>query len=217
MQIKGVIFDMDGLILDTEKLYNRFWREASEICGYPMSMDQALTLRSLDKQLAKKKLREFFGDDYDYQRVHDVRVRLMAEYVEENGVQCKPGVLELTDYLKKNGYKTAVATATNIERASQHLTLAGVRDCFENIVCASSVNRGKPFPDIYLYACEKIGLPPENCAALEDSPNGIKSAYSAGCIPIMIPDMDTPSEDIRALAYDVADSLINVIEILGKH
>lgn len=214
MDIKGVIFDMDGLILDTEKLYNRFWREASKICGYPMSAEQALALRSLDKALAKELLEDFFGKDYSYQKVHDVRVKLMADYIAENGVRSKPGVIELTEYLKKNNYKIAVATATNYERASEHLTLAGVRNCFENIICASTVKRGKPFPDIYLFACEKIGIAPENCLALEDSPNGIKSAHSAGCVPVIVPDTDDPSDEIRSLVYAVVESLKDVIEIL---
>lgn len=214
MNIKGVIFDMDGLILDTEKLYNRFWREASEICGYPMSAKQALELRSLDKELAKGLLQDFFGKEYSYQKVHDVRVKLMADYVAENGIKNKPGVAELVEYLKNNDYKIAVATATNYERASQHLTLAGVRDCFDDIICASNVKRGKPFPYIYLYACEKMGLRPESCLALEDSPNGIKSAYNAGCVPVLVPDMDEPNDEIRSLVYAVADSLFDVINIL---
>lgn len=216
MEIKGVIFDMDGLIIDTEKLYQKFWREASGQCGYEMSQQQALALRSLDKSLAKELLREFFGEDYDYQKVHDVRVKLMAEYISQNGVQAKTGVKELTDYLKENDYKIAVATATNYNRANEHLTLAGVRDCFENIICASDLKHGKPFPDVYLYACKILGLPPESCVALEDSPNGIKSAHSAGCVPILVPDNCEPDEEAFPYAYACVESLCDVEGVLER-
>lgn len=215
MNIKGVIFDMDGLILDTEKLYQRFWREASEKYGFKMSREQALMLRSLDKNRTKELLNKFFDNKCDYQKIHDTRVSLMADYISENGVQAKPGVRELTDYLKSNGYKIAIATATNYERANEHLTLAGVRDCFENIICASNVKHGKPSPDIYIYACNSIGLDPKNCAALEDSPNGIRAAYSAGCLPIVVPDNENPDEETVSISYAVADSLFGVKDLLG--
>lgn len=214
MNIQGIIFDMDGLILDTERLYQKFWKEASKQCGYEMSQKQALAMRSLDKSLAKKLLKEFFGDEYDYKKVHDLRVELMAEYISKHGVQAKDGVVELTDYLKENGYKIAIATATNYARANEHLTLAGVRECFENIICASDLKYGKPFPDVYLYACKSLGLSPESCVALEDSPNGIKSAYAAGCVPILVPDGCEPEEAALPYAYACVKSLRDVPAVL---
>lgn len=216
MNIQGIIFDMDGLILDTERLYQKFWKEASKQCGYEMSQKQALAMRSLDKSLAKKLLKEFFGDEYDYKKVHDLRVELMAEYISKHGVQAKDGVVELTDYLKENGYKIAIATATNYARANEHLTLAGVRECFENIICASDLKYGKPFPDVYLYACKSLGLSPESCVALEDSPNGIKSAYAAGCVPILVPDGCEPEEDSLPYAYACVKSLRDVPDVLEQ-
>ena len=188
MKIEGVIFDLDGLILDTEKLYQRFWREAAAECGFSMTQETALKLRSLDKTLAKKLLRDEFGEGFDYERVKQTRIRLMSAFVDEHGVKAKPGVRELCEYLKSRGIPTAIATATNYERTNDYLTRAGVRDCFETIVCACDLEHGKPYPDVYLYACEKLGLKPENCVALEDSPNGVKSAHSAGCKVICVPD-----------------------------
>ncbi len=216
MQIKGVIFDLDGLILDTERLYRRFWQEACALSGYTMTFEQYLSLRSLDRRLARELLKEYFGEEFDYQTVHDDRVRLMAEYIDKHGVSAKSGVRELTDYLGKSGIKTAVATATNYERADSHLRLAGVRDCFGTIVCAQQVPHGKPAPDVYIYACKTLGLAPENCIALEDSPNGIRSAYSAGCVPIVVPDMDEPTQEILGMAYAKADTLVDVIDIVER-
>lgn len=188
MSIKGVIFDLDGLILDTEKLYQRFWREAARKCGFDMSRETALALRSLDKTLARKMLCENFGEGFDFDLVKKKRIELMSAYVDEHGVEAKPGVRELTDHLRRSGIKTAIATATNYERTNDYLKRAGVRDCFELIFCACDLERGKPYPDVYLYACDKLGLSPSECIALEDSPNGVKSAYAAGCRVICVPD-----------------------------
>lgn len=214
LHIKGVIFDMDGLILDTEKLYQRFWKQASNELGYEMPQETALKLRSLDKHLAKEMLREYFGDGYDYEQVKALRVKMMADYVSRNGIEAKKGVRELVEYLEAHGYKTAVATATNLKRANEHLTLAGVRDCFDEVVCAADVEFGKPYPDVYLYACEQIGLKPEECIALEDSPNGVKSAYSAGCSVICVPDRGEVEDEVKDIIYAGAESLIDVIEII---
>lgn len=212
--IKGVIFDMDGLILDTEKLYQRFWKEASKECGFDMPQEVALKLRSLDKNLARELLKNYFGEGYSYDEVKAIRVKLMADYVEKNGVEAKEGVRELVEYLRENGYKIAVATATNFERANQHLTIAGVRDCFDNIICACELEHGKPYPDVYIYACEKLGLKPQECVALEDSPNGVKSAYSAGCVPILVPDGGNADDEVLDIAYARVKSLADVRGIL---
>ncbi len=214
MIVKGAVFDMDGLILDTEKLYQRFWREASSICGYEMPQTIALQLRSLDKNLAKKLLNDFFGQGYDYNAVKQERIRLMSDYINKNGIQSKKGVRELVDYLRKNNVKIAVATATNYERANQHLTLAGVRECFDNIICACELPHGKPYPDVYLFACEKLELNPKECIALEDSPNGIKAAYGAGCIPILVPDGDNFEEEVSDIIYARVPSLADVPKLL---
>ncbi len=214
MPIKGVIFDMDGLILDTEKLYQRFWKEASKQCGYEMPQEIALKLRSLDNNLARSLLKDHFGTDYSYDDVKKVRVKLMADYVNENGISAKTGVRDLVNYLKENKYKIAVATATNYKRANLHLTLAGVRDCFDSIICACELEHGKPYPDVYLYACERLGLKPRECMALEDSPNGIKAAFAAGCVPVFVP--DCKGEEMPREAFAQAQSLLCVRDILEK-
>ncbi len=214
MKIQSVIFDLDGLILDTEKLYQRFWREASSECGYEMSRDTALALRSLDKTLAKKLLSDTFGSGYDYELVKQTRIRLMNAYVDEHGIQPKKGVRELTDYLKAHGIRSAIATATNFPRTNDYLTRAGVRDCFETIVCACDLPHGKPYPDVYIYACEKLGVSPQNSIALEDSPNGVKSAHSAGCNVICIPDGGAVEKEVLPLIKGSAGSLLDVIGIL---
>lgn len=217
MKIKGIISDMDGVILDTEKLYVRFWCEAANFYGYPMERSHALSIRSMARPLAIEKLKGYFGEDFDYYAVHDKRVELMDKYIiEENGIEAKAGADYLLSYLKKNGYKVALATATGYERTKKYLEQLGLLKYFDEIVCASMVEHGKPAPDIYLYAAEKLGINPEECIALEDSQNGIKSASSAGCKTVMVPDLDEPADEIKPLLYDVADGLEDVIRILGN-
>lgn len=216
MRIKGIIFDMDGVILDTEKLYVRFWCEAANYYGFPMKREDALGIRSMARPLAMNKLKCKFGESFDYHSVHDKRVELMDKYIEENGIEAKQGAKELLIYLKEREYKTAIATATGYERTKCYLTKLNLFDYFDKIVCASMVEKGKPEPDIYLYAAEKIGLNPEQCIAVEDSPNGIRSASSAGCKTVMVPDLDKPAPEITPLLYGVADKLTGVINFIEK-
>ena len=212
--VKGVISDMDGVILDSEKLYVRFWCEAGNFYGYPMNESHALSIRSMARKYAIEKLQGYFGKDFDYDAVRNKRVELMDKYVEQNGIDAKPGAEVLLRYLKENGVKTALATATPVERAKKYLEMVGLLKFFDEVCSARMVKNGKPAPDIYIYAAEKINLPPNKCVALEDSPNGVRSAYAAGCKTVMVPDMDLPSEEIKPMLFDVADGLEDVIRII---
>jgi HAD superfamily hydrolase (TIGR01509 family) len=141
----------------------------------------------------------------------------MVKRLEKYGLEKKPGIDELLDYLKENDVKAAVATSTPIDLTLQHLEKVGLKDRFDRIVSAKQVVHGKPAPDVYLYACEQIGENPKDCIAIEDSPNGIKSAYAAGCRPIMVPDLTPPDDDIEKLLYGVADNLKGVVELINMH
>ena len=211
--IKGVISDMDGVILDSEKLYVRFWCEAGNFYGYPMQKFHALSIRSMARPFAIERLQGFFGKDFDYDKVRGKRVELMDSYVEQNGIDAKPGAETLLRYLKEKGIKTALATATPVDRARKYLDMVGLLKYFDEVCSARMVEHGKPAPDIYLYAAEKLKLAPKDCIALEDSPNGIRSASAAGCKTVMVPDLDQPSDEIKPLLFDIADGLEDVIRI----
>lgn len=213
--IHAVIFDMDGLLIDTEKHLVRCWCQAAQEMGYPMERRHALHIRSLAGKFAAPYLQKELGADFDYQKVRARRKELVAEILEREGVERKKGALELLTWLKENRYRTAVATATDEERAEQYLTQIGVRHLLDKLVCATMVENGKPMPDVYLYACEKIGEKPENCIALEDSPNGVLSAYRAGCQVVMVPDLTQPDDGILPLLSGQAESLLDVIELLA--
>lgn len=214
--ITAVLFDMDGLVLDTEKMYTRFWQEAACACGYPMTKEQALGMRSLNRGAGLSKMQSYFGPDVDYDFIRQKRIELMDAFVEKEGVTLKPGIHELLAFLKERGIKTAIATSSPMERTVLYLTSVGLQNSFDELVSGYMVERGKPEPDIYLYAAEKLGVKPEECMVLEDSPAGILAAHRAGCMPVMIPDQDEPDEETRKLLHAKADSLAAVIALLNE-
>lgn len=214
--IKAVIFDMDGLMIDTERLLVKYWLEAAHYYGYPMKREHILGIRSLAAKHAIPKLQAEIGDDFDYYKVRMLRLKLMNEHIEQYGVDEKPGLGELLDYLKEHQYLTAVATATDLERTQRYLGSLDRLRYFDQIVCASMVENGKPAPDIYIEAAARLQVSPAECMALEDSPNGILSAFRAGMKPVFVPDLTGPDEDTRKLLYGCVDHLSKVIELLEE-
>lgn len=215
-QIKGILFDMDGLILDTEKLYCRFWQEAARILGYPMTMEQALGMRSLNRHAGEMKLKSYFGEGISYTEVRKKRIELMDAFVEKEGVTTKPGIWELLAFLQEKQIRTAIATSSPIRRTKKYLSSVHLENEFDAIVSGYMVEHGKPEPDIYVYAARQLGLEPANCIVLEDSPAGILAAYRAGCMPVMIPDLDEPDEETQKLLFAQAESLVQFREVLEK-
>lgn len=206
-KIKGAIFDMDGLMIDTEKLYVRFWMQSAKDFGYDMKPEHVYAIRSLSRKYSIPKLKSFFGEEFPTEEVRAHRTDLINEYVAENGLDVKKGLFTLLDYLRDNGVKMAVATCTPTERSRMYVEKIGATEYFSAIVGGDMIVNGKPDPDIYLAAAEALGLPPEECAAFEDSPNGIQSAHSAGCHTIMIPDLTQPDDDLLPLISAVYSSL----------
>lgn len=212
--IGGVLFDMDGLVLDTEKLFTRFWIEACRFYGYPMTVEQSLGMRALGGPAGERKLHSYFGPSADYPQIRAKRIELMAAFINQNGVEPKPGIYELMDYLQENRIPAAITSSSPEERIQKYLTPLGLYHRFQAICSGHQVPHSKPAPDIYLYGAARLGLPAESCLALEDSPTGILSAYRAGCLPVMIPDLDQPTEETLPLLYAKADSLADIIQLL---
>lgn len=213
--ITAVLFDMDGVVLDTEKLYTRFWQEAANLLGYPMTKEQALGMRSLNRGAGLAKMQSYFGPDTDYDKIRGKRMELMDAFVEKEGVELKPGVHELLACLKEKGIKTAIATSSPLERTVLYLTSVGLQDSFDELVSGYMVEKGKPEPDIFLYAAKKLGVKPEHCMVLEDSPAGILAAHRAGCKPVLIPDQDEPDSETLSLLFAKVDRLDKVKELIG--
>ena len=212
--IRGVLFDMDGVILDSEKLYAKFWAAGCACYGYHMSYSQALGMRSLNARAGQEYLSSLFGPEISYPLVRAKRIELMDAYVEENGIEAKPGIYELLDYLANRRIPYAITTASPNDRIRNHLGRLGLYDRFPHICTAHEVVNGKPAPDIYLLGAKTIGVPPEYCLALEDSYTGLLSAYRAGCLASIVPDLDQPGKEILDIAYAKLDSLADVIDLL---
>lgn len=208
--IKAVIFDMDGTLIDTEKYYRIAWKYALESFGYHPTEEQLLMFRSLGRPFSAAYLKKTFGEELEYEQVRKVRQGRFNELVETQGIQLKPGAKEILTFLREKNIVTAIATCTNIERANQYLKQIGLYDLLDRVISASMVETGKPAPEIYVHTCKELGLNPANCMAVEDSPNGIHSAYDAGCKVVMVPDQAPADEEMRKILYGYEDSLLNM-------
>lgn len=213
--IRGVLFDMDGLVLDSEKLYTRFWMEACHFYGFPMTREQALRMRAANSRLSEANLHEFFGPPANYRQIRAKRIELMDAHIAEFGVEVKPGIHELLDCLREKGVSCAITSSAPLDRIRGHLNSVGLYNRFNEICSGYDVPHGKPAPDIYLKGAAVLGLKPEECLALEDAPLGIEAAFRAGCVPVMIPDQDQPDGKTESMLYAKADSLADVIGLLG--
>jgi DNA helicase-2/ATP-dependent DNA helicase PcrA len=212
--IRAVLFDMDGTLIDTEKYYRVFWPKAMAEFGYHMTDEQVLSMRSLGRPFAPARLKEWFGEELDYYAIRARRTEMMEAQLDIDGIQLKPGAVEILEELRRRGILAAVATATPPERTEKYLGLTGIRPYFSKIISATQVKEGKPSPDIYLYACEQLGLSPEECLAVEDAPNGILAAYRAGLRVVMVPDQTQPDEELKRILYACVDRLDQVAECL---
>ena len=212
--IRAVLFDMDGTLIDTEKYYRVFWPRAMAEFGYHMTDEQVLSMRSLGRPFAPARLKEWFGEELDYYAIRARRTEMMEAQLDVDGIQLKPGAVEILEELRRRGILAAVATATPPERTEKYLGLTGIRPYFSKIISATQVKEGKPSPDIYLYACEQLGLAPEECMAVEDAPNGILAAYRAGLRVVMVPDQTQPTEELQGMLYTNVDRLDDLTRCL---
>ena len=216
-RIRGVLFDMDGVVIDSERLYTRFWMAAAEDLGFPMTLEQALQLRSLGKVPAQAKLDSFFGvGQADYDAVRNRRIELMEAWIAEHGVDEKPGIRELLAFLSERGVPAAITSSSSVPLIRRHLGKLGLLEGFTALCSGKDVPKGKPAPDIYLHGAAVLGLKPEECLAIEDSPAGIESAFRAGCLPIIVPDQDQPSADTLEKCFAKADSLHDIIDLINR-
>lgn len=212
-RIKAVLFDLDGTLTDTEKYYQTAWPEALSHFGYDMTAEKPLELRSLGRPFAVEKFKEWYGDDFDYWAVRDYRKALVEEIFRKYGIPLKPGAKETLAWLREHDIFISLVTANDSQRAERYLKKLGLYDYFNKVICADMVEKGKPAPDIYAYACEQLKILPEETYAIEDSPNGCMSAYRAGCNVIMIPDLTEPDEELKKILYKRLDCLMDICKL----
>lgn len=213
-KIKSVIFDLDGTLIDTEKYYRKAWPMALAHFGYEMSDEQALAIRSLGRPHAPNQLKKWYGEDFDYKAVREYRKKLIEDFIEEKGLNLKAGAVETLTGLHNRGILVALATANEYDRAEKLLKKIGIFEYFDRIICANMVKEGKPSPDIYAYACEQLELPARECFAVEDSPNGVKSAFGAGCKVIFVPDQTDENEEFSHMIFKKVGVLTDILELV---
>ncbi len=216
-KITAVVFDMDGVLFDTERICMEAWREIAAEKDIENIEKAVLGCVGLNRTDTRAFFEREYGADFDYDTYHDACSARFHEKIERFGLPMKPGVMEILTFLKNNGYKIGLASSTSRHGVLGHVNRAGIADFFEVIVGGDMVEHSKPKPDIYLLACEQLGVKPENAIAIEDSPNGIRSAHGAGLKAVMVPDMIAPTPEIEVLLYKKYDSLLDVRNFLeGK-
>lgn len=199
--MKTIIFDMDGLMFDTERIFIKAWDYAGEKMGIGKAGYMTMKTLGMSIVMSRKIWNDEFGDIYNEDTLRKYTKEFLVKYYSENKVPIKKGLYILLDYLKNNGYKLAVASSSPRWEVENHLKDANIFDYFNVVVCGDMINKSKPEPEIYLKACELLQEKPEDCYALEDSKNGLLSAYRAGCKPIMVPDLWQPDEEITRLLF----------------
>lgn len=210
MIITSVLFDMDGLLLDTEQMAYRAWKKAGQEQGYVITKELYKRCIGCGQQKSKKILIDFFGLNFPYEKIRKQRLKYTKEEIERNGIPVKPGAAHLLKWLKQQGITTAVATSTISSQAVPMLEETGLFQYFDRIVTGEMVAKGKPDPQIYLEAARQLGCRAEECLVLEDSPYGLEAAYSAGMNPVMIPDLVKPGKREKEICYAIFNSLLQV-------
>lgn len=214
--IAAVIFDMDGLMFDTEALNMRGWVEAGRRHGYEMTKEVVYGHIGANLATTRRLMTEHFGSGFDFDTVRADRVAWTFAHIERNGMPEKPGLRTLLAWLRASGLKTAIATSSERRFVDFYMAHTDLGHPFGAIVTGDRVARSKPEPDIFLKAAEELGADPADCVVLEDSYNGIRAAHAAGMRPIMVPDLLPPTPEVEALLYRRADSLDAVIPILEE-
>lgn len=192
-----LFFDLDGTLIDTEKLYFRFWKEASKYYGFELSDEVALSLRSRERISAKEIMSKASNGILDYDQVREKRVELMNDYFLTHPIKIKPYAIELLKKYKKENKKIYIVTANTVDKAKNIISSLGFIDLIDDIISAKDVSRGKPFPDVYVYAAKKVGVKPKDVVVYEDSPNGLISSHEAGCFTIMVEDLTKYEENMH--------------------
>ncbi|MDG6095584.1 HAD family phosphatase [Acetobacter sp. AN02] len=214
--VRGVVFDMDGLLLDSESLAMEALVHAGRDLGVDMPMSFCRRMIGVAADGCRTLVQETYGADFpmeDFFARQEVRLR---EYVDTGRLVLKKGVLPLLDLLDHLRLPRAIATSSSRYRAVHHLDLVGLGTRFDAVVTRDDVTRGKPDPEPYLTAAKKIGVAPEFCLALEDSHSGARAAHAAGIRVIVIPDLLEPTDEIREKALAVVTDLTVVREWLQR-
>lgn len=214
MKFKAVLFDMDGVIFDTERAVIECWKLVAPEAGLKDIEVFCKNALGINSQATRELFISMYGTEVDYEGLNQKKRELFVRMFDAGLVAVKPGVRELLGYLKDNGVKVALASSTSSKSVLREIIGAGLEKYFDEIVCGDMVTRSKPAPDIWLEALRRLGVDAKDAAAVEDSFNGVRSAKAAGLYTMMVPDILQPDDEIRALADQVFPSLNEVLEFI---
>lgn len=212
---KAVIFDMDGLMIDSERVtYEEYCHKLKQL-NYPF--DESIYRKCLgkNKNTVYQIFMDHFGEDFPMEEVWD-EVHVILDNRLASNVPIKKGLIELLEFLKEKDYKTIVATSSSRKRADYLLKNAKIAHYFDDLICGDEVTNGKPHPEIFLTACEKLGITPNEALVLEDSEAGITAAHAGNIDVICVPDMKYPDEEFASKTIKIVESLLDVIEHLNN-
>lgn len=212
--LKGAIFDMDGLMFDTEQIWQKNWKAIADEMGITLDPAFSRSISGTSGRLMDEVIEKFYhvedGHPIALDCVHRVHEDL-AKFVPE-----KKGIHEILEYFKENGVVIAVASSSSEEMIRRNLKNTGTEKYIDAVVSGQNVAHGKPAPDVFLKAAEEIHMDPKDCYVFEDAFSGVRAGHAAGSRTVMIPDMNQPDDEIRALAAGVYESLLDVVEALKK-
>ena len=212
-QFKAFVFDMDGLIFDSERIVQRSWNISGQMLGLGNVGEHIYYTLGLNRASRKKYYEENIREDFPFDEFSLLTRKTFFEIVEAEGLPVKAGVKKILVYGKENGIKLALATSSSRDYAMKCLKDAGIDTYFDGIVCGDMVSHSKPDPEIYLRACELVGVNPKDAVAFEDAPAGIESAYRAGMKVIMVPDLVQPTEKIASMLWKKWETLEDIFKM----
>ena len=214
MQYQAVVFDMDGVIFDTERLVIEFWKEVAKKHNIPNIEHTCIQCLGTNRVRTREIFLENYGADFPFDPYRAEVTELFNTHYKGVPLPTKPGIRELLSYLQEQDIKVGLASSTAQHLVRDEIGTAGLLPYFQTLVCGDMVEHSKPAPDIFLKACEILNADPTKSIAIEDSFNGIRSAHCAGMTPIMVPVQVQPSDEIRTLAFHVMPSLLDVLNWL---
>lgn len=214
--IRNIVFDMDGVLIDSEALILDAWKEVAakeKIADIEHTLLQCIGITAPETRALFFRT---YGDDFPFEKNEKMASEIFHKRIREKGLPVKPGVYELFAWLKENHFQIGLASSTREEVVRREMESIGLLDYFHVLVCGDMVSHSKPHPEIYLKSCQLLGADPSECYAVEDSPNGIRAAYRAGMKPLMVPDLIAPDAEIKQLLFREFKSLLEVRSFLRE-
>lgn len=215
--IKAILYDMDGTVLDTMKIYQHAWNVADAAMGLGGKAAALITrVAGMSVVDSNELLRNVIGNDFPYMEFRKIMEKTFAETIQRDGVDCKKGAPEIFDRIRSLGIRQILVTSSSPERVFPYLELAGIRNAFDGVITGDMVEHSKPNPEIFLLGAKAAGVLPEECLVVEDAPTGIRAGVAAGMRTVMIPEYPPIADDIRAILWRECKDLSELYDLVKE-